>query len=665
MQGSMDSAARIHVVPLQDDVGGLDTAERAHERQLIDAAVAVNGAADLDEAFAVLTETALSLLGADRTSVVVWDANVQRGVVHASAGAGAEHGPREVGPGEEAYQAAVTGRPLVTRSTPVNDGEPASTLALSHLCCRVSVPVLFEGLPRMTFDAGWRGDQDEAKVQCAIWTLQTLGTLTRIAYRTEQERNRSRDRAQLDAVLESVGDGVIVLTPQGRLANAAARRLLGIGPDVEPRPELVSGRTLDGRPLGLDETPSAVAWRTGEPAHLRLRITSGDGVERVLDASGSPIKADDGSTIGAVTLFRDVTAEHNEGLVLERFREQLFDAMPTALAIVDPQTRAILTVNRLFCELTGYDADEAIGLTPPYPWWVRPEDFADADWAPGEGTVRIETRFRRRDGRVVPIELTRFVVHDSAGRPAATVALISDLSERRRFEQQIVQSGKLAAIGELAAGVAHEINNPLFAILGLVEFLIADAEPGTRTHERLSLIERTGLEIKDIVRALLDFAREPSEERTVVSLSKVVQQTIDLVRRTSLSKDIEIVERYPREQCLVEGSRNQLKQILLNLLSNAQQAMPTGGTVVVSVEQEDDWLVVKVEDTGPGIPAEVLPHVFDPFFTTKRELGGTGLGLAISLSIANRHGGDLTVQTQPGRGTSVYLRLPAGERTER
>src|SRR5205085_10230097 len=124
---------------------------------------------------------------------------------------------------------------------------------------------------------------------------------------------------------------------------------------------------------------------------------------------------------------------------------------------------------------------------------------------------------------------------------------------------QLVQSGKLAAIGELAAGVAHEINNPLFAILGLTEFLLKESEPGSKQHARLELIEQTGLEIKEIVRGLLDFARENAEERHVVSLEDVVRSTIDLVRRTNAHKGVELVERYDAGGVCVNASPNQLK----------------------------------------------------------------------------------------------------------
>ena len=222
-----------------------------------------------------------------------------------------------------------------------------------------------------------------------------------------------------------------------------------------------------------------------------------------------------------------------------------------------------------------------------------------------------------RTAGAVPVEIELRAIRDPDGRVSTYLGVVTDVTERRRLEQQLVQSGKLAAIGELSAGVAHEINNPLFAILGLVEFLLKDAEEGTKAHERLQLIQSTALEIKQIVRALLDFARERSDDRRTVALDAVVHETVDLVRRTSASKGIEIVERVGEGLFLVDGSPNQLKQVVLNLLANARQAMPEGGTITISVEETEDAVTATVADTGPGIPAEIVQRIFEPFFTTK------------------------------------------------
>ena len=222
--------------------------------------------------------------------------------------------------------------------------------------------------------------------------------------------------------------------------------------------------------------------------------------------------------------------------------------------------------------------------------------------------------------------------------------------------EQLVQSGKLVAIGELAGGVAHEINNPLFAILALSEFLLKELEPGSRPYERAELIHKTGLEIKEIVRGLLDFARENGNERTVLSLDELVGQTVALVRLTNANKGIRIVEAY--EPVLTDASGGQLKQLVLSLLGNARQWSPDSGEINVSVRREGVDAVVTIADDGPGVDAAVSERIFEPFFTTREHSGGTGLGLSIGLGIAQAHGGSLALMDE-GPGAAFVLRLPA------
>jgi PAS domain S-box-containing protein len=364
------------------------------------------------------------------------------------------------------------------------------------------------------------------------------------------------------------------------------------------------------------------------------------------------------TTLAEQTLRQRETAEPQRDQLSRETLRALFDAIPTAIGVSDPRTQEIITVNRAFCELVERPLEEIIGAQPPYPWWGEGELQLDADVAHDKGLDRL---YRSPDGHPTPVHLSLESIPGGDGKPALTLALIEDLAEERRVQQQLVQSGKLAAIGELAAGVAHEINNPLFAILGLTEFLLKESETGSKAHARLELIQQTGLEIKEIVRALLDFARENAEERHVVSLEDVVRSTVDLVRRTNAHKGVELVDAYDSTELLVSASSNQLKQIFLNLIANARQAMPEGGTVSIEVRRVVGEAVVTVAVDGPGIPADVAGRIFEPFFTTKRLTGGTGLGLSVSLGIAEGHGGRLTVASEPGVGSTFTLSLPIAD----
>jgi two-component system NtrC family sensor kinase len=455
----------------------------------------------------------------------------------------------------------------------------------------------------------------------------------------------------LARVLDRVEDAVILHTDGQATLNEAARELLAVPKELEYHPSLVRPRALDGSAIDLDpQDPYGDSAPEGG-ASFRVRVTALDGRELVIDGTLSPLPN------GSVYVFRDVTSEHERNQLNQQTLNALFDTLPVAISVADPETHELRAVNRAFAELVGLPVEAIVGLRPPFPWW---DDHDTSERAFAAGT-KLERVYRRPDGRPRPVELSIHDVRDDKGDVVLELGVTTDVSDERRLQQQLVQSGKLAAIGELAAGVAHEINNPLFAILGLTEFLLKEAAPGSKAHQRLELIQSTGLEIKEIVRALLDFARENADERQVVPLADVVRSTVDLVRRTNAHKGVELVDTYGDEEAPVAGSPNQLKQILLNLIANARQAMPNGGTVHVDVRRDRGAAVVSVADDGPGITPELAPRIFEPFFTTKRATGGTGLGLSVSLGIAEAHGGTLTACSEAGRGATFTLRLPLAE----
>ena len=220
---------------------------------------------------------------------------------------------------------------------------------------------------------------------------------------------------------------------------------------------------------------------------------------------------------------------------------------------------------------------------------------------------------------------------------------------------ELVRAGKVAALGELTGGLAHELNNPLFAILGLIDFLVAEAEPGSRAHRRLTVVRETALEMRDILRAVLDFAREPPDPRGRVDLSEAARETAELARRASALADVEIDVRVPSDTVVVVASRNQIRQALLHLLANAFAALPGGGAVTVDVDCSDGSATVAVADSGPGVPDDLRDRIFEPFFTTRPH--GSGLGLAASRAIAETHGGTLELAAG-GPGATFVLRLP-------
>ncbi len=240
--------------------------------------------------------------------------------------------------------------------------------------------------------------------------------------------------------------------------------------------------------------------------------------------------------------------------------------------------------------------------------------------------------------------------------------LSASISQLRQTQAQLIQSAKLAAVGQLAAGVAHEINNPLTTVSGFSELILRDLPKDSPIREDLVLILREGQRARNVVRRLLDFARQSEPHRDPSDLNEAVAETVMLMSHSASNLGIMIAETYDPDLPWAMLDANQFKQVVLNLLNNAVQAMPKGGQLTVStgaeVRDQVQGVWFKVADTGQGIPAQNLERIFEPFFTTKPPGVGTGLGLAVSYGIVNEHGGKIEVESAVGKGTTFTVWIP-------
>ncbi len=228
--------------------------------------------------------------------------------------------------------------------------------------------------------------------------------------------------------------------------------------------------------------------------------------------------------------------------------------------------------------------------------------------------------------------------------------------QMQEAQAQLVQSARLASLGELAAGVAHEINNPLTSVLGFAELAARKLAPDDPLQRELSIIIAEARRTGDVVRRLLEFSRQTKPLIEEADVNLILQQTLALIRSYIESSGIEIEERYAPNLSHIPLDVGQMKQVFLNLLTNAIQAMPHGGTLTVTTARQKDYAVISIADTGEGIVPENLDRVFDPFFTTRPS--GTGLGLSVSLGIVQQHGGRIQVASQVGQGSTFTVWLP-------
>jgi signal transduction histidine kinase/CheY-like chemotaxis protein len=230
--------------------------------------------------------------------------------------------------------------------------------------------------------------------------------------------------------------------------------------------------------------------------------------------------------------------------------------------------------------------------------------------------------------------------------------------ELKQTQAQLVQSTKLAAIGELAANIAHEINNPLTTVLGFASFIAERLPADDPTREELGLIQEEASRARDIVRDLLQFSRQRDFLPEPADVNTVLEQVVGMVRRQGALNTVTVTEAYG-ELPMVEMDVPRIKQVFLNIINNAVYAMKGGGSLTIrTAPTGDDAIQVAFEDSGPGIPADILGRIFDPFFTTKPEVSGTGLGLSVSLGIVQSHGGTIAVKSEIGRGSTFTVTLP-------
>jgi PAS domain S-box-containing protein len=273
----------------------------------------------------------------------------------------------------------------------------------------------------------------------------------------------------------------------------------------------------------------------------------------------------------------------------------------------------------------------------------------------------IEYRVLRKEGSSIPVETSVAIMRSKDGEPVGYVAVSRDITERKRMEQQLQSAGRLAAVGELAAGVAHELNNPLAAIQGYSQLLVSRNDLDELTKKDVDTIYREALRASKITKNLLSFARRHEPEKRYISINETVEKTLELRAHQMKVGNIELVTELQPDLPNTMADFYQLQQVFMNIVVNAEQAMSEAhgrGKLIVRTQKSGDVLQVSFIDNGPGISEENLKRIFDPFFTTKDVGKGTGLGLSICYGIVEAHKGRLYARSKPGEGASFFVEIP-------
>jgi PAS domain S-box-containing protein len=357
----------------------------------------------------------------------------------------------------------------------------------------------------------------------------------------------------------------------------------------------------------------------------------------------------------------------------ERFLASILSSSVDGIIFVDTDNR-IASWNRGAELIFGYTGEEMVGQT--FHRLIPSNVDADRELnrikqvVESVGFIRnYRAQRMTKSGKRITVDVSRTMVYSDRFQPLGSTAIVRDVTDKEEMDKQIYNTEKLASLGTLAAGVAHEINNPLAVILGFTDLLREKSEPGSSEYDDLKIIEENANTAKRIVESMLGFARVTEGPEDVVDVRRCIIRAIDIVKVTLKKDNVSLVIDVPDNLPMVRGDAREFQQVLFNLINNAMAAMAeTGGVLTLIAGADDGNVSISVADTGTGIPEKIQGHIFDPFFTTKKIGEGTGLGLSLCYGIVKKYGGtiDFTSAVEENhperpRGTTFTVSLPAIE----
>jgi len=525
-----------------------------------------------------------------------------------------------------------------------------------------------------------RGQVKDAEVCIALaesdtGEVKTYAYIRDITERKKFERDIKDSEEKLRNLFERVRHGLFVSSKEGKFLDCNQALLYMLG--YSAKEEFLSidiAQDLYVNPEDRKVFQERIE-RDGYANDMEVEFKKKNGERITVLLTGYPIKNEKGEVVGYHGINLDISERkriENELREANEFFMNLIESSVDGIIAADMKGN-IFIFNKGAEALTGYAAEEVIGklhITKIYPEGVAKEimkKLRSPEYGGVGKFIPTQLNVLNRFGEEIPIQLSAVLIYNGTGREIASVGIFTDLRPRLKMEKklqethlQLVSSEKMASLGKLAAGIAHEINNPLGGILIYASLMMEDLSGDDPRRGDLARIVQEAGRCKEIVKSLLEFARQTEPKRESTDINRAINDGLFFLVNQALFHNIQIVKKLDTFLPFVQGHAGQLKQVFMNIIVNAAEAMHGSGTLTITTAPSPDRKTILVEftDTGEGIPEENLTRIFDPFFTTKQVGKGTGLGLATSYGIIEDHGGKITVKSKVGEGATFRIELP-------
>mgnify|MGYP001053793132 CR=1 FL=1 len=492
-----------------------------------------------------------------------------------------------------------------------------------------------------------------------------------VANRTEREKDYL-----LDAI-DAFNRKIVIISSDYKIlaANATA---------MKDNPENLVGRTCYEALLGMEHPcvhcPAEDVKRTGESSLRYDYIDNSVNFDENLCLFSYPVIGEDEVEFMVMLDFDLPALKHMEEKRLQSnaFLRNLLNSAVDAVIAADIKGR-ILIFNEAAEQITGYTNEEALN------------EITIRDVYPGDGAREVMRMLlseeyggigklksyhingQNKNGDIIPISLNASIVYDAKGERVATIGFFHDRRDEIRIQKelettqvQLLQAEKMASLGKMAAGVAHQLNNPLSGIILYTKLVMEEYELPEKAIEDLQRVLDDSERAKETVKELLEFARQTNQEMKPHDINEIISRTIFLLENQSIFHNIEIKKELADNLPYISGDAQQLNHVFMNVILNAADALEGNGVLSLKswYSAGKNTICIDIADTGSGIPDEVLPHIFEPFYTTKEQGKGTGLGLSMVYGILESHGGSISAESEVGEGTKFHIELPAIEQAE-